>query len=110
MKRMLAVVATVAFVLSGCALRSTMPPEPVAMTRAAPSQLVDANGAPIEKIAFVSGVSSVTVEKMAAAQSCRGGEGAALVTPTGPVEVYRMRCDNGRVFMARCELRQCRQM
>ena len=87
-----------------------MPPERVAMARPAPAQLVDANGAPIEKIPFVSGVSSVTVEKMAAAQSCRGGEGAALVTPTGPVEVYRMRCDNGRVFMARCELRQCKEL
>jgi hypothetical protein len=89
-----------------------MAPEPVAVARpaAVSPQLVDAHGAPIEKVPFVSGVSSMTVEKLAAAQSCKGGEGAALVTPVGPVEVYRMRCDNGRVFMARCEMRQCRQM
>ena len=35
---------------------------------------------------------------------------AALVTEPGPVEVYRMQCDNGKVFMARCEMRQCRQL
>ena len=109
MKRTLLVTALIASVLSGCALRT--PIEPVAAARApAATPLTDANGAPIEKVPFVTGVSSVTVEKMAAAQSCRGGEGAALVTPAGPVEVYRMRCENGRVFMARCELRQCKQM
>jgi translation initiation factor IF-1 len=47
---------------------------------------------------------------MAKQQACTGGQGAALVTETGPVEVYRMQCDNGKVFMARCELRQCRKM
>jgi hypothetical protein len=26
------------------------------------------------------------------------------------VEVYRMRCEDGKVFMARCELRQCVKM
>jgi hypothetical protein len=26
------------------------------------------------------------------------------------VEVYRMVCDSGKVFMARCELRQCKAM
>jgi len=51
-----------------------------------------------------------TVEKMAKQQGCTGGQGAALITQPGPVEVYRMRCEDGRVFMARCELRQCRQM
>ena len=112
MKRTLVVASLVAMVLSGCALRTPMAPEPVAVAaaRPVPAQLVDANGAPIEAIPFVSGVSSVTVEKMAAAQMCKGGEGAALVTPSGPVEVYRMRCDSGRVFMARCELRQCKEL
>jgi hypothetical protein len=43
-------------------------------------------------------------------QACTGGQGAALVTDPGPVEVYRMQCGNGKVYMARCELRQCRQM
>jgi hypothetical protein len=47
---------------------------------------------------------------MAKQQGCTGGQGAALITQPGPVEVYRMRCESGKVFMARCELRQCRQM
>jgi hypothetical protein len=111
MKRMLAVVTVTAMVLAGCSMFKTkMAPEPVAMAKPLPAGLVDANGAPIQAIPFVTGVSSVTVENMAKAQSCRGGQGAGLVTPAGPVEVYRMRCDNGRVFMARCELRQCKQM
>jgi hypothetical protein len=112
MKRTLVVASLVAMVLSGCALQTPMAPAPVAAAapRAMPAQLVDAQGAPIEAIPFVWGVSSVTVEKMAAAQLCKGGDGAALVTPAGPVEVYRMRCDSGRVFMARCELRQCREL
>jgi hypothetical protein len=102
MKRMLVLIA---FVVSGCSMfKTAMPPEPVVASAAASTD------APVQTIAFVTGVSSVTVENMAKAQSCRGGQGAGLVTPAGPVEVYRMRCDNGRVFMARCELRQCRQM
>jgi translation initiation factor IF-1 len=47
---------------------------------------------------------------LARQQACTGGQGAALVTEPGPVEVYRMQCDNGKVFMARCEMRQCRPM
>jgi hypothetical protein len=51
---------------------------------------------------------------MAKQQGCTGGQGAALITQPGPVEVYRMRCEDGKlsgkVFMARCELRQCKQM
>jgi len=43
-----------------------------------------------------------------------GGQGAGLMTEAGPVEVYRMRCESGamqgRVFTARCELRQCVKM
>ena len=110
MKRTLVVAGLVGFVLSGCAMRTPMTPDRASWTAPAPTLLTDANGAPIEKVPFVLGVSSRTVEKMAAAQACKGDEGAALVTPVGPVEVYRMRCDNGRVFMARCELRQCKQM
>lgn len=67
-------------------------------------------GAPIEKIPFRLGVSSATVEKLARQQACTGGQGAGLITQPGPTEVYRMQCDNGKVFMARCELRQCKQM
>jgi type IV pilus biogenesis protein CpaD/CtpE len=111
MKRSLVLAGLVVAVLGGCAVRTPMAPDTVPVARTPMvTQLTDANGAPIEKVPFVSGVSSKTVEKLAAAQACTGGEGAALVTPVGPVEVYRVRCENGRVFMARCELRQCKQM
>jgi hypothetical protein len=73
-------------------------------------QLVDQNGAPIERIPFRPGVSSVTVEKLGKQRACASNEGAGLVTASGPVEVYRMTCDSGKVFMARCELRQCKAM
>ncbi len=45
---------------------------------------------------------------MAQAVGCVGGQGAGLMTPQGPVEVYRMVCESGQVYMARCEMRQCR--
>jgi hypothetical protein len=77
------------------------PAAPVAAPAAAPS---------VETIPFHTGVSSATVEKMAKQQGCTGGLGAGLITQPGPVEVYRMRCDDGKVFMARCELRQCTRM
>ena len=64
----------------------------------------------IERVPFVLGVSSVTVERMALRATCTGGAGAGLLTPPGPVEVYRMACDDGKAFMARCELRQCKPM
>jgi hypothetical protein len=109
MKRLLVLVA---IVLGGCsAFNSRMEPVPVAArAQPAPAGLVDANGAPIERVPFRAGVSSATVERLAKEQACSGGPGAGLVTDPGPVEVYRMRCDNGKVFMARCELRQCRRM
>ncbi|WP_229412430.1 hypothetical protein [Massilia sp. Root133] len=81
------------------------PAAPVAVADPAPA---------VETIPFRMGVSSATVEKMAKQQGCTGGQGAGLITEPGPVEVYRMRCEDGqmrgKVFMARCELRQCRQM
>ena len=112
MKRLLLAVGMIAVVSSGCSMfqPTTITREVAVTARPAPPQLVDANGAPIEKVPFVSGISSATVEIMAKAQACRGGEGAALVTPAGPVEVYRMRCDDGKVFMARCEMRQCKEL
>lgn len=99
-----------AVLLGGCAgwRHSAPPQQPVAKAR--PAGLVDEQGVPIERVAFRAGVSSVTVERLAKAQECSGGQGAGLVTQPGPVEVYRMQCDNGKVFMARCEMRQCRPM
>jgi hypothetical protein len=110
MKRIL-VLMPLAALLGGCAYSHKPPPAP-AMTAAParPPGPVDADGTPIQTLPFRLGVSSSTVEKMARQQSCTGGQGAALVTDQGPVEVYRMQCDNGKVFMARCEMRQCRQM
>lgn len=110
MKRSL--LCALALSLAGCsAFHSRMAPAPAAYAAPAPAPgLTAADGAPIETIPFHLGVSSATVEKMAREQACSGGQGAGLITAAGPVEVYRMQCDNGKVFMARCELRQCRRM
>ena len=101
----------VASLLGGCSMfKSTppaAPPAPAPVT-AAP-RLVDANGALIERVPYRVGVSTVTVEQLARQHACVG-QGAGLVTEPGPVEVYRLQCSDGKVFMARCELRQCRKM
>ncbi|UUZ47429.1 hypothetical protein LP420_29745 [Massilia sp. B-10] len=55
-------------------------------------------------------MSSVTVENMAKKEGCTGGQGAGLTSPAGPIETYRMVCDNKRVFAARCDMRQCTKM
>ncbi|SNS71807.1 hypothetical protein SAMN06265795_105164 [Noviherbaspirillum humi] len=68
----------------------------------------DREGAAVlEKVQPHVGVSSNVVEKLAHAQGCMSEKGAGLITQKGPVEIYRMQCDDGRVFNARCELRQC---
>lgn len=64
----------------------------------------------VQKVEFKPGVSSATVERLAKQVGCTGSSGAGLVTGKGPVEVYRMQCDNGSNFLARCELRQCRPL
>ena len=53
------------------------------------------------------GVSSGTVEKMAKQQGCESQLGAVLITESGSIEKYRVNCEDGSTFMARCELRQC---
>ena len=70
----------------------------------------DAGSAVVQKVEFKSGVSSATVERLGKSLGCTGNAGAGLVTEKGPVEVYRMQCDNGTTFLAQCELRQCRPM
>ncbi|RZA31753.1 MAG: hypothetical protein EOP92_29570 [Lysobacteraceae bacterium] len=114
MKHALAPVAVVmAVLLGGCTLFKSgteAPRAPVAVATPAAPSLTDPNGTPIERVPFRMGVSSATVEKMAKGQGCTGGQGAGLMTEAGPVEVYRMRCEDGKVFMARCELRQCVKM
>lgn len=101
-----------AALLGGCSMfHKPMPPvSAAAPAPAGPAGPVDADGTPIQKLPFRLGVSSNTVEKLARQQACTGGQGASLVTEPGPVEVYRMQCDNGKVFMARCEMRQCRRL
>ncbi len=94
---------------AGAAVR-VAPPAPVPARAADGTARVAIDGVDIEKVAFRAGVSSATVERMARQRQCLGGLGAGLVTPPGPVEVYRMACDNGKVFLARCELRQCKPM
>jgi hypothetical protein len=95
--------------LAGCsAFHAPMPAQ--APLRVEPVYRAGVDPLEIQKIPFHVGVSSATVEKMARAQACLGGQGAGLITPAGPVEVYRMQCDSGKVFMARCEMRQCRPM
>ena len=107
----LPVMICLAAMLGGCASHKTRLPAPAAapVVRQAAGP-ADADGTPIQKLPFRLGVSSNTVEKMAKQQACTGGQGAGLVTEPGPIEVYRMQCDNGKVFMARCDMRQCRQM
>jgi hypothetical protein len=103
----LAFVGVAVALLGGCSMFHKQMPPPAAPV--APVAAADAAPA-VETIAFRTGVSSATVEKMAKQQGCMGGQGAGLITQPGPVEIYRMRCDSGKVFMARCELRQCKQM
>ena len=106
-------------VLSACSLLNTKmaPPAPASTSvpaplpvRPVPGQLLDQRGVIIERIAFRPGVSSVTVERLGKQRACDSDEGAALLTEPGPVEVYRMMCSSGKVFLARCELRQCKPM
>ena len=110
MKRLLALVAVAA--LGGCAMwKPASPPAPAAaQAPRQPAGPADAGGVPIQRVPHRIGVSSSTVEALARRHACSSAQGAGLVTEAGPVEVYRMQCANGKVFMARCELRQCRKM
>ena len=113
MKRLIGLMLCAAAV-SGCSHFGAGRPSPMpAWTpTAAQVQATEAvnAGLAIERVPFRAGVSSTTVENMAKVQGCTGGQGAGLMTPQGPVEVYRMLCDNRNVYLARCEFRQCRPM
>ncbi|MBR7801738.1 DUF2846 domain-containing protein [Undibacterium fentianense] len=61
----------------------------------------------VERVPFEIGVSSVTVERIAKKNSCESKKGAGLLYKKGPLEVYRVNCEDGRELKARCELRQC---
>lgn len=125
MNRLLILLLSCGVLLSACSsLSSKSRDEELAASRAlaaarAPApRTVAADGTPlarvdgveIEKVPFRAGVSSATVEKLARQQGCTGGWGAGLVSEPGPVEIYRMTCDSGKVYMAKCELKQCKAM
>ncbi|MQA42630.1 hypothetical protein [Rugamonas aquatica] len=120
MKRSLILLLCGTSLLNACSLpasrgkvreEAAAPRKPALRTTAddgTPISYVD--GVEIQKVPFRAGVSSATVENLAKQQGCQGGWGAGLVSEPGPVEVYRMTCENGKVFMARCELKQCKAM
>jgi len=125
MKRLSVLLLSAAVLLSACswlpsrqrdaqaradaALAAARKPAP-RTTAADGTPIVISDGVEIEKVEFRAGVSSATVENLAKQAGCHGGLGAGLLSLPGPVEIYRMSCDDGRVFVARCELRQCRPM
>ncbi len=96
--------------LAGCAALSGMfagerpAAAPAPLAAAAPAE------PQIQTIPFLAGVSSMTVEKLALKYGCSASKGAARITDKGPVEVYRMACDDERVLLLKCELRQCQMM
>jgi hypothetical protein len=111
---MVLVTSAVVILTSGCAARApSISLAPAAVERAvslAPLSIDDGNGniVQIQKVEFQSGVSSITVERLAKRYGCEGGNGAGRITGKGPREMYRMTCDNGQTFLAKCELRQCK--
>lgn len=71
----------------------------------------DENGTVVvQMVPYRTGVSTMTVEQMARKAGCTPRGGAGLLTDEGPVEVYRVQCEEGRYFTAQCELRQCRPL
>lgn len=84
--------------------RTSMPSNQITTVTNVPSASAIPN---IQLIEFALGVSSVTVERLAKEQSCTNNKGAGLVSPKGTQELYKMQCSDGRVLMAKCELRQC---
>lgn len=101
--------------ISGCGLFSKAKPSDAAVDKSVKTQS-DAKSTNtgettiLQRLDFNQGVSSVTVERLALQNQCISKQGAGQVTPKGPTEIYRVSCDDGRVFMAKCELRQCKPM
>ncbi|NGZ84289.1 hypothetical protein [Duganella aceris] len=119
MNRLSVLLLSCGVLLSACSwLPSKSRADAAAAAARAPVRTVAADGTPltrvdgveIEKVPFRPGVSSATVEKLAKQQGCAGGWGAGLVSEPGPVEIYRMTCESGKVYMAKCELKQCKAM
>jgi hypothetical protein len=122
MGRVLLIFLAAGFIAAGCGavppVRPTHPAdqpgaERATMPRRSGDRLIVNDGAgevEVQKMELRAGVSSATVERLAKAAGCNGTLGAGLVTERGPIEIYRMQCENGKPFMARCELRQCKPM
>jgi len=53
------------------------------------------------------GKSSYQIEQMAKSVGCRGGSGAYLTTEAGAIEGYRIDCEGGAAYLARCEYGRC---
>ena len=101
--------------ISGCGIFSKAKPNGLSSDKSINTQMTAQNRDAdetiiLQKLEFVQGVSSVTVERLAAKNQCSSKLGAGQITPKGPTEIYRVSCDDGRVFMAKCELRQCQPM
>jgi|SRR5471030_373092 len=122
MKPSLLLLLSASLLLSACSVfhspfsHSDDVPAPVARvqpprtTASDGSALARIDGVEIEKVEFRPGVSSATVENLAKLRGCVSSIGAGLVSQTGPVEIYRMACENGQTYLAKCELRQCKAM
>lgn len=111
--RILLVTVITSALLSGCVLftKTSSETNSNALKTQTLAQGFTGNDDPIlQKIEFETGISSVTVEKLALQSQCTSKQGAAQITPKAPIEVYRVSCDDGRVYMAKCELRQCKTM
>lgn len=113
--RILVATIVTSTLISGCGLLSKAKPSTVIADKSIKAQMDTQNRDAgetiiVQKLDFNQGVSSVTVERLAIQNQCISKQGAGQVTPKGPTEIYRVSCDDGRVFMAKCELRQCKPM
>ena len=105
------IIALVVCVIGLNACKSINLKEPVPV-KANPTATVQSseNNVVIEKIQNNPGISSTTVERLAIKNQCEPTEIVSLLTPKGPIEIYRATCSSGKIIMARCELRQCQVM
>ena len=111
MRSVFQTIMSVAMFLSvaGCASLQQMFDSERPAAQATAAAAAPASGEPqIQTIPFKTGISSMTVEKLALQYGCTAAKGAARITDQGPVEVYRMACENERVLLVKCELRQCK--
>jgi hypothetical protein len=90
-------------------LSSEKPSEPLP-TSAEINPSAYKSSAKIQTVEFQIGASSFSVEKLANKAGCFSDKGAGIITEKGPIEAYRVKCNDGKTFVARCELRQCKAL